>query len=148
MSNHYTYIISADPKHQLLEEKVSHITKELKGYFQPEVEVTYEAFSKRRFVDSGQNFSQVACPYCNEVITDWWSDEMEKLHAVDFEMLYVTVPCCSLTTTISQLNYTWPCGFANYAFVIKNPGIQLSPQVMSKLENLLGTTLLLIRQHL
>lgn len=147
MSESYTYIISADPRHRLSEDTAVQVLELLRRHILPDTTIAYEQFSQLRFIDSGQNFSQVCCPYCNKVITDWWSAEMERCHSSGFSDLYVVVPCCQLTTMLSQLQYSWLCGFAGYAFRIGKAEKRLSSKLLTEIEALIGTGLVLIYQH-
>lgn len=147
MSDHYTVIISSDPKHKLSEDNANQVLAALKSYARQGAETTYEDFASIAFIDSGQNFSGVSCPYCGEGLLDWWSEAMTHAYSSGFESLYVTVPCCKVTTMISQLHYFWPCGFAGYAFRIRNNERPLQTEQMTELSKLAGTALLVIYQH-
>ncbi|WP_086348172.1 hypothetical protein [Candidatus Enterococcus clewellii] len=147
MSDQYTYISSSDPKHQLSESVAMQIIATL-GSILPELHITYEAFDQIRFIDCGQNFSQVRCSYCGKNITEWWGDEMERCHSVNFENLYIVVPCCKRIMMLSQLHYSWPCSFARYAFRIENMERSIEPTILSEISGLAGTALVLIHQHI
>jgi hypothetical protein len=98
-----------------------------------------------RFVDCGGNFEGVACPRCGANIGEWWTLAMEAAHEAEFHDLRVTVPCCAQRTTLNDLIYSWPAGFARFTLEVLNPGLASVPDgVRQRLEAVLGCRLRLI----
>jgi len=98
-----------------------------------------------RFVDCGENFETVRCQACGADVGDWWSIVMEVGHEQHFKDLRVTTPCCALHTTLNDLQYLWPAGFARYTLEVLNPNIgELSHGVVRRLENALHAPLRVI----
>jgi len=75
------------------------------------------------FVDAGSNFSAVRCPACGAelAIVPWWQGEMDRAHRTRFEDLAVVPPCCGAPTTLNELDYDWPQGFAKWWLEARNP---------------------------
>jgi len=68
-------------------------------------------------------------------VGEWWSMAMEVGHEQHFKDLRVTTPCCALHTTLNDLEYSWPAGFARYTLEVLNPNIaELKPSVQRRLE--------------
>ena len=101
-----------------------------------------------RFVDCGANFETASCPHCGADLGEWWSEAMELGHRQHFRDLRVTVPCCGRRTSLNELAYSWPAGFARYTLEALNPGLgNLSQVVVQRLEHILGSKLRIIWAH-
>lgn len=46
---------------------------------------------------------------------------MNSCSSNDFNDLSITTPCCHQTTSLNELEYIWPAGFAKYVIEIRNP---------------------------
>jgi hypothetical protein len=101
-----------------------------------------------RFVDCGDNFETVRCPSCGADLGEWWSEAMEIGHAQQFEDLRVTTPCCGMRTSLNELVYSWPAGFARCALEALNPGLDSLPaSTVRRLEEALGSAVRIIWAH-
>ncbi len=101
------------------------------------------------FVDQGANFEHVYCPTCRAVLAeDWWGDAMTRASQGGFEDLAVSTPCCGRATSLNELDYDWPAGFARFVVEALNPGVSdlTKPQV-DELAQALGTPLRRIWAH-
>jgi hypothetical protein len=99
-----------------------------------------------RFVDCGANFESVRCPACGTDLGEWWAEAMEMGQRQQFRDLRITTPCCGLHTSLNDLLYSWPAGFARYTLEALNPRRDgLPPRVWERLKHTLGTDLRLIR---
>ncbi|GAA2760096.1 hypothetical protein [Actinopolymorpha rutila] len=66
------------------------------------------------FVDQGSNVERVNCPHCAVTTsTSWWQDRMDAAYETSFARLDVRMPCCGAETTLNELDYCWPAGFAS-----------------------------------
>lgn len=103
-----------------------------------------------RFFDCGGNFERVRCPACDaEVPTDWWQDRMTEDYGEGFRLASYTMPCCGQQHGLHQLIYEWPQGFGRFALDAMNPNIgMLEESLLREFEELLGTPLLVIYQHI
>lgn len=71
-------------------------------------------FSERvQLADAGQNFEIVKCQFCMANLMEWWSNAMSSAYSEDygFVKLEVTTPCCNKTTSLHNLDYSFPQGF-------------------------------------
>ena len=100
------------------------------------------------FIDQGENFEQVLCPKCNFELNDWWGEAMEKASKTNFSNLNVTVPCCQTQTSLNDLKYEWPAGFATFVLEVNSPNVDdISDNDLDKLEIILGSKLRKIYAH-
>lgn len=98
-----------------------------------------------RFVDCGVNFETVTCPRCGVDIAEWWTLVMEVAHGQHFTDLRITTPCCTRRTSLNDLVYSWPMGFARYSLEAMNPDVvDLPDSVRLRLESILGNRVRLI----
>jgi hypothetical protein len=101
-----------------------------------------------RFIDCGGNFETVSCPRCGVDLGEWWSEVMEIGHSQGFQDLRITAPCCCRQTSLNDLVYSWPAGFARYTLEALNPGIGSLPETLvQRLEDTLGSAVRLIWAH-
>jgi hypothetical protein len=101
-----------------------------------------------RFVDCGDNFETVHCPGCGMDLGEWWSIAMETGHEQQFRDLRVTTPCCGARTSLNELAYSWPAGFARYSLEALNPGVGSLPETLvERLEDVLGAAVRIIWAH-
>lgn len=74
------------------------------------------------FVDQGENFENVRCPGChNEVSIGWWQERMDEAYATGFRVLTVRTACCDRDSTLNDLVYSWPAGFARFVLFAERP---------------------------
>jgi hypothetical protein len=100
------------------------------------------------FVDQGGNVERVSCPECGADLGNWWPDAMDRAHAHHFADLAVTVPCCGAATSLNDLRYDWPAGFARFVLEALNPGVpDLPDTALAELEQRLGARLRVVRAH-
>ena len=93
-----------------------------------------------RFIDCGSNFETVRCPRCGTDVSEWWTLAMEAGHEQHYRDLRATTPCCGLHTSLNDLAYSWPMGFARFTLEALNPGIASLPErVQRRLEEILGS---------
>ena len=108
-----------------------------------------ETFDEIRFIDAGENFENITCPSCGEeILMDWWSEAMGKASESQFGNLDVRVPCCTEQTTLNNLTYHFPQGFARCILSVTNPDVsEIDEQTKSELEKILGCKLRIIFVH-
>lgn len=121
----------------------------LKSHIGKTGEVSSELSEKIKFVNAGANSESIFCPLCGKEISgEWWSKAMDEAYKSQFGDLQVIAPCCRRETTLNQLDYISPQGFARFVLTVRNPGIpELGEQSISKLEQILGCKLRLIWSH-
>lgn len=76
------------------------------------------------FVDAGANFDAIFCPQCaHELGQDWWAEAMDRAAERTFADLAVKLPCCDASSSLNDLRYEMPQGFARFVIDILNPGV-------------------------
>ena len=113
-------------------------------------QVTIEVQDHVGFVDQGANFESVGCPACGASLdVGWWQAAMEKAMESQFADLAVSPPCCGARTSLNDLRYVWPAGFARFSLEAMNPNRSgdLDPAEIGQLEALLGCKLRQIWAH-
>jgi hypothetical protein len=97
-----------------------------------------------RFIDAGLKFEQVLCPFCNSELDQiWWGDAMNIAQRNAFENLAIKLPCCDAPSTLNNLTYKMPSGFARFLLQAREPkiGRYLTVDKLQALESILGTPL-------
>jgi hypothetical protein len=89
------------------------------------VDVKTEFFDGIHFVDQGSNFESVSCPHCGEQLDPgWWSEQMDAVwssEASGFADLDMVTPCCGARSSLNDLDYNMPAGFASFTLSARNP---------------------------
>ena len=151
MSDNWIIVIPRDPNFIPPTDKITQAKLRF-GQITPNadgIEVIVEV--KPQFFDAGANFSSIACPSCSKKIPlDWWQERMNEDFEDDgFVLVQYRVPCCSQEHDLNSLEYDWNQGFAKFAIDAMNPGIaELEEADRKELENILGTPLKVIYQHI
>jgi len=101
------------------------------------------------FIDQGGNFEKVSCPLCGRALdTEWWQEAMGKAAERGFVNLDIQLPCCQKQTSLNELGYDWPAGFARFSLEARNPGVKmLKAEQIRAVEQDLGCQLRVIWAH-
>lgn len=124
----------------------------------PSSEITANVTEQVEFVDQGANWERIVCPFCaTELAIEWWHDAMDKAWERHFAGLTTTTPCCNTKTSLNDIRYEWPAGFARFVIEMYEPFsidldgvyqmLEISPDVLDKLQNTLGCQLRIIWVH-
>ncbi|PKV82588.1 hypothetical protein [Streptomyces sp. TLI_146] len=71
----------------------------------------------------GSNLEKISCPHCGSpCATDWWMDTVSEGYDQGFVSLMAAVPCCGVVTSLNELVYDWPMGFARFRIEVMYPG--------------------------
>ena len=101
------------------------------------------------FFDCGANFGSVFCPFCGTEIREWWGNPINKWsNSADRRDLSVVTPCCGRATTLNDLDYNRPQGFACVAITLMNPYSDLEPEERQQVEASLGLPVRIIWRHI
>lgn len=74
------------------------------------------------FIDAGSNFESISCPWCSAAVdVEWWQLQMDHAASSEFRDLLTRTPCCDVTTSLNDLHYEWPQGFARWWLEVMNP---------------------------
>ncbi|QDV59029.1 hypothetical protein [Rosistilla oblonga] len=151
MSDNWIALIPKDPRY-VPDGARQNLARDRFAEIAPDAdEIEIKVTDKISFFDCGANFERICCPSCNsEISTEWWQDRMDDDY-VDggFTLAGYETPCCNARHSLDQLLYEWPQGFARFAIDAMNPNIgKLSNQHETEFEDILGTSLRVIYQHI
>lgn len=97
------------------------------------------------FIDCGENLSSISCPKCNsELSFDWWGEAMDAAFQNGFSDPSCTLPCCNEKSTLADLKYDFPCGFAKKEITVSNPKKPLNDKIIAKVESILNAKIKII----
>jgi hypothetical protein len=114
----------------------------------PEAVVHADVYPEVKFVDQGGNFEAIYCPCCaDELDLVWWGQAMDQAAQTQFADLAVITPCCGCRTSLNDLKYHWPAGFARFCITINNPPPDIADSTIQALNDALSTTLRKIWVH-
>jgi hypothetical protein len=123
----------------------------LKSFVSGARQVTAEVREHVEFVPAMGNFETVSCPVCGAVLDDaWWVQAMDAAYSESgFTDLRVTLPCCGATSSLNDLKYHFPQGFARFVLsAVEPPVSDLDDWQVRELEELVGCTLRKIWVHI
>jgi len=148
MSDNYLRLIPSSPGFIPDKNAIDKAILLLKEDFPASDMVRIEICAPPRFIDQGANWKRVVCPCCNETLDPgWWQNSMDNAFANEFQNLIVKVPCCGIETTLNDLVYDWPAGFAQFLIEICNPSMDVADARIDQLEIILGSPLKKIWTH-
>jgi hypothetical protein len=149
MSENFLRLIPTDPLYLPPSLSQKEIKAFLRATFPKADEIRVIATEEVMFVDPGTNLEKITCPNCHTLLSmDWWSAAMDRAYGSHFANLTIIVPCCSTTTTLNDLCYEWPAGFARFLLEIRNPGAELKQGSLHHFEQVLKCRLRIIWAHL
>lgn len=148
MSEYIVKIIPKNPTYSLTHEQANHTLNFLRKMINAD-DITFLSSETPVFVDCGSNLEMIKCPYCGEQLDfGWWGEAMDIAGKEKFKNLSVTMPCCGQKSSLNDLCYEFPCGFACAEFDILNPSTDFSAQMLSSVKELIGCPVCIIRTHL
>ena len=111
-------------------------------------EIKFEITDSIKFIDQGANFEKVLCNFCGtDIETTAWQNAMDRAFENNFNNLSFTSPCCNKQTSLNDLNYIWPAGFAKFAINISDAQNEIDVNNLKDLQEFLGTPLRIIIAH-
>ncbi len=121
MSDKVISIIPQNPFEKINPAALKSAVKTLKSKSEAD-EISFFSQQVPQFVDCGQNFTSIKCPCCAMTIDfGWWGDAMSAASDLNFESLQIITPCCHHKTTLNDLIYDYPCGFACCGIALLKP---------------------------
>lgn len=86
-------------------------------------EVTFTNYGSVQFIDCGEGLEHIFCPWCgNELDIGYWQEAMAKAYdGNSFMHLGFHMPCCKFSSSLEELIYVKPCGFATFVIEVHNP---------------------------
>ncbi|MDE6761683.1 MAG: hypothetical protein K2J90_13570 [Lachnospiraceae bacterium] len=105
----------------------------------PDCQIEAEVFETTQFVDCGGELEVIKCPDCGEDISfGWWGEVMEKAAEKEFSDLSVKLLCCGRDSSLNDLEYYLPCGYARMEITIANLERKFSEKELVNIGELLG----------
>jgi len=86
-------------------------------------EVTFNNYKSVQFIDCGEGLEHIFCPWCGrELDIRYWQEAMDNAYEDNsFRHLGLYMPCCKLSSSLEELIYIKPCGFATFVIKVHNP---------------------------
>jgi hypothetical protein len=150
MSDSFLRLIPIDPTYVPDSGAADKARKVLATIVPAASQVTIDVRDEVNFIDQGANFESVGCPVCGASLElDWWQGALEKAMENQCRDLAVAPPCCGKRTSLNDLRYVMPAGFARFSLEAMNPNRDkdLDPQQLQQLESLIGCKLRQIWAH-
>lgn len=149
MSDNYIRLIPTDPAYVADSTMVERAREYLATVVPETAQVTARITNDVAFVDQGANFERVSCPNCGrELDVSWWQDAMDTAYETNFANLDITTPCCGALTSLNDLHYDLPAGFARLVLEVMNPSVSdITAADIATLSSMLGTALRPIWAH-
>ena len=92
------------------------------------------------FIDCGSNLHSISCPNCgSKVDLHWWGKEMDKAYNNSFASLDVCLPCCKKESSLNDLKYDFPCGFACSVVEVLNPSGEITEGLQEQIREIIGS---------
>jgi hypothetical protein len=149
MSDDYLVFIPNKPDYVPPEPAQDRAYKKLKEIFGHDIEIEYETYSEVQFVSCFENFERIFCPVCNKKISiEDWQEQMDSAYESKFKDLKFITPCCNAESSLNDLVYDWPQGFALFEIRVMNPADDISDKNLQFLSDILGCDIRKIWQHI
>ena len=103
------------------DEKIIGAVNILNSYSQEKI--TFTNYNSVRFIDCGEGLKHIFCPWCGrEFHMEQWQGMMNEAYKNNaFEYLGLRLPCCKSSSSLDELIYVKPCGFATFVIEVFNP---------------------------
>lgn len=149
MSTDLLRFIPVDPLHVPSPEAIADARALVRTFFPAAELISSETSDEVRFVDAGELFESVCCPSCGrELDVEWWQSAMERAFDRSFADLSVTMPCCGAGSSLHDLDYRAPAGFARFTLEVAEPGVsELTAAQQEQLEEVLQTKVRVVRSR-
>jgi len=113
-----------------------------------DIKIQLQQTENIEFVDQGENFESINCNNCTcDIEIQVWQDAMDKAFEKKFTELSFITPCCCKKTTLNDLLYHWPAGFAKFIIIVSDPKDDIKENELAKLERILNTKIRKIWAH-
>jgi hypothetical protein len=139
MSSITLKLIPSEPFFTPTSESQDRLEQHLRLLFEDGQSVFITAENTLLFVDSGTGLEQILCPFClTSLGIDWWQKLMDEAYTIHFQNLRLATPCCNKETSLNDLYYQWPVGFARFIVEIRNYENKIDTKELRELEDIVG----------
>jgi hypothetical protein len=124
VSDNYLFLVPTDPFFAASAEVAERARARLERLVPDADEVNVEVRDSVKFIDPFENWEGTRCPGCGAMLDDEWvTNEILVAEERRGQPLEVATPCCGVTTSLNDLDYVWPAGFARFVLEATNPNI-------------------------
>ena len=148
MSDSWLVFFPLEPTTQVDSGKLDEARAYLQRQHSENEQVAVKSFPHVSFIDPGSNLEAIRCPFCQANLEDWWQDAMETAHQNKFANLSVDTPCCGKQTSLADLEYELPAGFARVELAIRDPNQTKTEELGKALSQILGMPLKSLWRHI
>ena len=145
VSDSYIRLIPTSPTWEPVAAAADVATKYVAGLFAGPSdsvdEVAHEFYGEVTVIDSGVNTESAKCSSCGAAVDLAWVFEVIGERAEDLSQLNVVLPNCGDASSLNDLEYDWPMGFASFEICVLNGSrdqYELQPDELERLGSLLG----------
>lgn len=148
MSDYIVKIIPRNPRYRISDSAANRVLAALQDKILAR-RATAESYETPHFIDCGSNLESICCPGCGGILEfDWWGEQMNIAAREGFANLEICLPCCGKSSSLNDLQYHFPCGFASTELAFWNPEKELSTEDIAWVEGRLETRVRVIKAHL
>jgi hypothetical protein len=148
MSVDYLRFIPTDPTYDPPLLKDWQAEQLLAAFVPKATEITSHRYERIQFVDGGSNWEAIHCPECGAILEDdAWKVLVDQASVTHFVNLSFAMPCCGTISSLNDLHYEWPIGFARFVLQARNPNGHIDGEQLRLLEEVLGCHLRTIWAH-
>jgi hypothetical protein len=147
MSSTILKIIPADPYYVPYKINQNHAKTLLTKFYQGR-QIEFVTTDTIEFVDQGANFESISCNLCRlNIEIEHWQNAMDNAFEKQFTDLTFMTHCCNKKTSLNDLNYKSPAGFAKFIITIPDAQTEIGEKDLKELQDILATTLRIIWAH-
>ncbi|HEU5375727.1 MAG TPA: hypothetical protein VFV38_09830 [Ktedonobacteraceae bacterium] len=149
MSTNLLILIPTEPTYRPESVGAKRAQALLHTYFSQTAEASVSLSEEVAFIATGGNLERVLCPCCQSVLDEqWWIAAMERAYnETRFADLIVALPCCGRVSSLNDLQYDWPTGFARFQLHVRDPSNEIDEATFQELERILACSLRKIWAH-
>ncbi|NOP94617.1 hypothetical protein [Mycolicibacterium fortuitum] len=133
MSADYLVVYPTDPKFVPSEDRAAAALAVFRVVMRDDIEISERRFNGVGFEAAGPDMESVSCPACgvelarNPENMDWLVAELERVWTPEegYWPLDVTTPCCGSSSSLNDLVYNPPQGFASWSLSARNPTYEM-----------------------
>jgi hypothetical protein len=85
-------------------------------------EIKMSVYRDPLFFDQGESSERIKCPFCEkELDNEWFGKAMNRAYGKKNRDLRIKLLCCGKGSSLNDLTYEWPAGFARFVLEARNP---------------------------
>ena len=144
MSRNILNLMAANPLALPSQERRGWVRAFVRDLFSGADEITIHATEEPAFFPAIENHELTLCPNCSTDITKWAWDALDPWYARDRRDLSVVTPCCAAPTTLNDLDYRKPQGFACFSIEVLNPTHAIDTAELAAISARAGTPMRIV----